>query len=70
MKRSLSSALLAGIFSAVCLVGCSDETKVSSTEKVSTPEGSTTKKTETTIDSKGSNPPSTSTGETAKTPPK
>jgi len=70
MKRLLTTALILGSFSTLGLVGCGDETKVKQKEEISTPGGSTTTTTETKIDSKGDNPPPSSTGETATSPPK
>jgi hypothetical protein len=69
MKRFLLSALILGAFSTFGLVGCGEEAKVTSEEKVSTPEGTTTTTVEKKVESTGSNPPPNSAGETV-TPPK
>ncbi|HEY1603217.1 MAG TPA: hypothetical protein VGG64_26675 [Pirellulales bacterium] len=45
------------LFAGVSLVGCEKEAKVKKQVTVTSPEGSTTKTTETTIESKGKNPP-------------
>jgi hypothetical protein len=68
MKRFLTTALILGGLSTFGLVGCSDKSAVTETEKVVTPGGTTTKETSTTIESKGENPPATTAGETV--PPK
>lgn len=39
MKRYLASTLVLGAIASFGLVGCADETKVESTEKISTPSG-------------------------------
>jgi hypothetical protein len=69
MKRFLTLALILGVTSTFGLVGCSDQSKVKEEETVSTPEGSTTTTSETKVESSGSAPPASTTGETAKTPP-
>lgn len=61
MKRFLLSALMLGVVGVFS--GCADETKT--TEKVSTPGGTTTATTS--VKSTGSNPPTTSSGETGAT---
>ncbi|MGC8643617.1 MAG: hypothetical protein ACP5XB_27480 [Isosphaeraceae bacterium] len=69
MKRTLSSALILGLllFSAVCLVGCGQETTTGTTEKITTPGGTTTTTTERKVKSTGDNPPPNYEGETGKT---
>jgi hypothetical protein len=57
MKRYLSLAVLAGIVSVGGLTGCSDKASTTTETTVSTPDGETTKKTETTIEQSGENPP-------------
>jgi hypothetical protein len=59
MKRLLTTALLLGVTSGfgLALSGCSEESKVQESSKVSTPEGTTTTTTEVKTDSSGSNPP-------------
>lgn len=69
MKRTLASAIVFGagaLFSAT-LVGCSEESTATKTEKISDPGGSTIKTEKVTVESKGSNPPADSAGETGKT---
>jgi len=67
MKRFLTTALILGSFSMFGLAGCGgDESKVKTTEEVTTPGGTTEKTTEVKVESKGENPPPTTTGETAK----
>lgn len=70
MKRTLSSALILGLFlfPAVGLVGCSQESKTGRTETITTPGGTTTTSTETKVKSTGENPPPNSAGQTGKTP--
>ncbi len=68
MKRFLASALVLSSLSLVTFVGCEDKSGVKSTEKVTTPEGTTT----TTVNKKvestgGDNAPTNSAGETGKT---
>ncbi len=69
MKRTLSSALILGLFlfPAVGLVGCGQETTTGRTETITTPGGSTTTSTETKVKSTGDNPPPNSAGQTGKT---
>ena len=69
MKRTLSSALILGLlmFPAVGLVGCSEESKMGTTETVTAPGGTTTTSTETKVKSTGDNPPPNSAGQTGKT---
>jgi len=69
MKRTLSSALILGLlmFPVVGLVVCSEESKMGTTETVTTPGGTTTTSTETKVKSTGDNPPPNSAGETGKT---
>jgi outer membrane murein-binding lipoprotein Lpp len=45
------------LFAGVSLMGCEKEAKVKKTVTATSPEGSTTKTTETTLESKGKNPP-------------
>jgi hypothetical protein len=67
MKRVLALALIVGVISGFGLVGCGDQTGTTTTEKVSTPEGTTTTTSETKVKSTGENPPLNSAGETGKT---
>jgi len=69
MKRFLTAALIAGLFSTTGLVGCSEKAETKQTETVTTP-GGTTQTTETKeIKSSGENPPPNSAGQ-AVVPPK
>jgi hypothetical protein len=68
MRRILTSTLILGVVSAFGLAGCGDETKVKEKETISTPTGSTTTTYEKKVQSSGSNPPTSSSGETATTP--
>jgi hypothetical protein len=68
MKRLLASALILGLFSMVSFVGCGEESKVETKEKVTTPTGSTTTTETKKLESSGSNPPPSSEGKTAETP--
>jgi hypothetical protein len=69
MKRILSSGLIFGLllFPVAGLVGCGQETKTGTTEKLTTPGGTTTTSSETKVKSTGDNPPTNSAGETGKT---
>jgi cell division septation protein DedD len=67
MKRTLASALILGVCS-LGLVGCGEESKVEKKETVSTPEGATTTTKSEKVESSGTNPPPSTSGETAKTP--
>ena len=67
MKRTLASALILGICS-LGLVGCGEESKVEKKETVSTPEGSTSTTETKKVESSGSTPPPSTSGETAKEP--
>jgi hypothetical protein len=67
MKRSLTTALILGVFSTFGLIGCGEESKVKETQEVTTPAGTETKTTENKVETTG-NPPVTPPGET--TPPK
>jgi len=68
MKRTLATFLFAGVAACFTLSGCSEETKVKESETISTPTGTTTKETTSSVKSSGENPPATSTGETGSTP--
>jgi len=70
MKRFLSAALVAGIFSTttIGLVGCGEKAEVTKQETVSAPGGTTTTTETQKIESKGDNPPANSAGQTAETP--
>ncbi|BBO31593.1 hypothetical protein PLANPX_1205 [Lacipirellula parvula] len=57
MKRYLSLAVLAGLMSVGGLTGCSDKASTKTETTVSTPEGETTRTTETTVEESGENPP-------------
>src|SRR5688572_15467197 len=57
MRRILASALVLGIFSTVGLIGCGDEASVTKETEVSTPGGTTTTKTEKSVETTGDNPP-------------
>ncbi len=60
MKRMISSALLLSVFAlpVAGIVGCGgEETKVTSTEKVSTPGGTATKTDTSSVKTTGDNPP-------------
>ena len=61
MKRFLSSALVLGVFwmPAMVLSGCGEESKVETTTKIKTPEGTSTEKDTKSISTTGSNPPVT-----------
>jgi hypothetical protein len=69
MKRILSSGLIFGLllFPVAGLVGCGQETKTGTTEKFTTPGGTTTTSSETKVKSTGDNPPLNSAGQTGKT---
>jgi len=68
MKRFLTAALIAGLFSTTGLVGCSDKAEVTQTEKVSGPGGTTETTKSETIKSSGENPPPNSAGQTVEPP--
>jgi hypothetical protein len=68
MKRFLTAALVAGVFSAFGLVGCGEKSEVKQTETVSTPGGSTTTETTKEIKSEGQNPPPNTAGEKVEPP--
>ena len=68
MKRFLTAALIAGLFSSTALVGCADKAEVTTKETVTTPTGTTeTTKTDT-IKSTGENPPPNTAGEKVEPP--
>ena len=58
MKRFLAAALITGLFSTCTLVGCSEETKEVSKDKISTPEGTKEIKVEKSVESTGDMKPS------------
>jgi len=68
MKRTLSSALILGLFAfpAVGLVGCGEEKKAGRTETITTPGGTTTTTSEIKVKSTGDDPPPNSAGQTGK----
>jgi hypothetical protein len=69
MKRTQrTSAQILGLllFPFLGLVGCSDESKATKTETITTPGGTTTSQTEIKVKSTGENPPPNSAGETGK----
>jgi uncharacterized protein YjbJ (UPF0337 family) len=68
MKRLLTAALVAGVFSVFGLTGCGEKSEVKQTETVSTPGGSTTTETTKEIKSTGDNPPPNSAGEKVEPP--
>jgi hypothetical protein len=68
MKRFLTAALIAGLFSTTGLVGCGEKAEVTQTEKVTTPGGETTTTKSETIKSDGANPPANSEGKTVEPP--
>jgi hypothetical protein len=68
MKRLLTAALVAGVFSTFGLAGCAEKSEVTTTEKVSTPDGSTTTKDTKTIESSGKEPPPNTAGEKVEPP--
>jgi hypothetical protein len=68
MKRFLTAALVAGVFSAFGLVGCGEKAEVKTQETVSTPEGTTTTTDTKKIESTGQNPPPNSAGEKVEPP--
>jgi len=68
MKRFLTAALFAGVFSTFGLAGCGEKAEVKQTETVSTPGGSTTTETTKEIKSTGDNPPPNSAGEKVEPP--
>jgi len=68
MKRFMSAALIAGVFSTTGLVGCADKAEVTTTEKVSAPGGETTTTKSETIKSSGENPPPNSAGQAVEPP--
>jgi hypothetical protein len=63
MKRFLTAALVAGVFSTFGLVGCGEKAEVQTQEKVSAPGGTTTTTETKEIKSTGENPPPNSAGE-------
>jgi len=69
MKRFLTAALIAGVFSTTVLVGCGEKAEVKQTETVTGPGGTTETIKDTTIKSTGENPPPNSAGQTV-VPPK
>ena len=69
MKRFLTAALIASLFTTTGLVGCAEKAENTTKETVSTPGGTTTTTDTKTIESKGDNPPPNSAGE-AVVPPK
>jgi hypothetical protein len=68
MKRSLTAILLTGVLATCGLVGCAEKSEVTTTEKVSTPNGTTTTTNTETVKSTGENPPPNTAGQTAETP--
>src|SRR5215208_57528 len=64
MKRVLASALIVGV-SLFGLAGCGEESKVESTDKVSTPTGTTEVTKEVKVEQSGSNPPPAPSGDAA-----
>jgi len=68
MRRILTSTLVLGLFSAVGLIGCGEESKVTEEKTISTPTGEATISKETKVETSGSNPPAT-TGTTPATTP-
>ena len=68
MRRSIASALIAGVFCMFGLVGCGEESKTSSTEVKADSGGKTVTTTDTKVKSTGENPPPNSAGETGSTP--
>ena len=68
MKRYLTVALAAGVFSAFGLMGCGEKSEVKTQESVSAPGGTTTTTDTKEIKSTGQNPPANSAGQTAETP--
>jgi hypothetical protein len=68
MKRFLTAALVAGVFSTFGLAGCAEKSEVTTTEKVTTPGGTTTTTDEKKIESKGDNPPPSTGGEKVEPP--
>jgi hypothetical protein len=70
MKRFLSAALIACVFSTttVGLVGCGEKAEVTKQETVRDAGGTTTTTETQKIESKGDNPPANSAGQTAETP--
>jgi hypothetical protein len=69
MRRFLSLAVILGVFSPVALVGCGEENKVQTQEKVTTPGGTTTTTETKSEKSTGSNPPATTEGQAPVTKP-
>jgi hypothetical protein len=68
MKRFLTAALVAGVFSTFGLVGCGEKAEVTTKETVSTPGGTTTTTDTKKVESTGDNPPANSAGEKVETP--
>jgi len=69
MKKLITALAGTGLLTmSLAIVGCGDKSEVSSTDKVSTPGGTTTIKKDTTIKQTGDNPPSP--GTSTPTPPK
>jgi hypothetical protein len=57
MRRVLSLAVILGLISPVALVGCGEETKVTDTQKTTTPGGTTTTTETKSVKTTGENPP-------------
>jgi hypothetical protein len=68
MKRTVASAIVASFLSAICLVGCGEESSTKVQETTTGPGGKTVTTSDTSVKSTGENPPPNSAGETAKTP--
>jgi hypothetical protein len=68
MKRFLTAALIAGVFSTTGLVGCSEKAETTEKEKVVTPGGTTETTKDVTIKQTGDNPPPNSAGQTVEPP--
>jgi hypothetical protein len=63
MKRFMTAALIASVFSTTGLVGCGEKAEVKQTETVTAPGGTTE-----TVKSTGENPPPNSAGQTVEPP--
>jgi hypothetical protein len=68
MKRIMTAALVASVFSTFGLVGCGEKSEFKRTETVSSPGGTTTTQDTKEIKSTGENPPPNSAGQTAEGP--
>jgi len=68
MKRFLSAALIAGVFSTTGLVGCGEKAEVTQKETVTAPGGTTETTKSETVKSTGENPPPNSAGQTVEPP--